>query len=135
MPYYQLFELEKVREEASPLAEIQRVKGELMKAGLVTYLKGEYPRPHSHPNEEQFVLVLEGRRYSIIGDEERVVGPGDLMHIPRNTRHGAITLDEKVVSFVVKSPAGTGVMGQDYHEAEDAEEVIKRLEEKLEELG
>jgi hypothetical protein len=40
-----------------------------------------------------------------------------------------------VVSFVVKSPAGTGVLGQDYHEAEDVEEVIKRLKSKLEKLG
>ncbi len=135
MPYYKIFDMEKVREDASPEAEIQRVKGELMKAGLVTYNKGEFARPHAHPNEEQFVLIMEGKRYSILGDEERVVGLGDLLHIPRNTRHGAITLTDKVVSFVVKSPAGTGVLGQDYHEAEDVEEVIKRLKSKLEELG
>ena len=126
MPYYKIFDMEKVREDASPEAEIQRVKGDN---------KGEFARPHAHPNEEQFVLIMEGKRYSILGDEERVVGPGDLLHIPRNTRHGAITLTDKVVSFVVKSPAGTGVLGQDYHEAEDVEEVIKRLKSKLEELG
>ena len=135
MPYYRLYDLAKVREEASPLAEIQRVKGELMKAGLVTYLRGEFARPHYHPNDEQFVFILEGKRYSILGDEERVVGPGDLLHIPRNTRHAAITLTEKVVSFAVKSPAGSGVMGEDYHEAADADEVVRRLRQKLKEYS
>ena len=135
MTYYRLGGLEKVREEASPMAEIQRVKGDLMKAGLVAYRKGEFARPHYHPHEEQFVYVLEGKRYSILGDEERIVGPGDLIHIPRNTRHAAISLTEKVVSFAVKSPAGSGVMGEDYHEAKDADEVEKRLLQKVKEYG
>ena len=71
MPYYRLVDMEKICESMSPLAEIQRVKGELMKAGLVAYRKGEFSRPHYHPNDEQFVFVLEGKRYSILGDEER----------------------------------------------------------------
>jgi quercetin dioxygenase-like cupin family protein len=133
MPFYNLVNLQKVREEMSPLAEIQRVKGELMKAGLVTYRKGEFARPHYHPNDEQFVFVLEGTRYSILGDEERLVGPGYLLHIPRNTRHGGISLSDKAVLFAVKSPAGSGVMGEDYHEAKDADDVEKRLLQKLKE--
>lgn len=133
MPYYRLTDLEKIREEVSPLAEIQRVKGELMKAGLVAYSKGDYARPHYHPNEEQFVFILEGKRFSILGDEERIVGPGDLIHIPRNTRHAAISLSDRAVSFAVKSPAGSGVMGEDYHEAKDADEVERYLLQKLQE--
>ena len=97
MPYYNLYGMEKLRENETPLAEIQKVKGELMKTGLVSYNQGGHPRPHFHPNEEQFVFILEGKRYSILGDEEKVVGPGDLLHIPRNTRHCAITLDENVL--------------------------------------
>ena len=133
MPYYNLYGMKKLRENETPLAEIQKVKGELMKTGLVTYNQGGHPRPHFHPNEEQFVFILEGKRYSILGDEEKVVGPGDLLHIPRNTRHCAITLDEKCVAYVTKSPAGTGHLAQDYNESDDADEVEKRLQEKLEE--
>ena len=106
-----------------------------MKVGVVTYLKGEGAPPHYHPNEEQFYLVLEGRRYVIVGDEERVVEPGDLIHIPRNTRHGGRTLTEKSVFFVVKSPCGDGDLAQDYNKASDADEVIERLESKLDELS
>lgn len=135
MPYYRIVEMEKLTEEASPIAQIQRVAGDLMKAGIVTYPKGLGATPHYHPNEEQFVLILKGRRYSVLGDEERIVGPGDLIHIPRNTRHGACTLDEECVMFTVKSPAGDGVLGQDYHEAHDAAEVIERLEAKLREFS
>jgi quercetin dioxygenase-like cupin family protein len=68
---------------------------------------------------------------SILGDEERVVGPGDILHIPRDTRHGATTLSEKCVSIIIKSPAGSGVLGEDYNEAKDADDVIRRLSENL----
>ena len=36
MPYYNIHDLEKKREDVSPLAEIQSVVGELMKFGIVT---------------------------------------------------------------------------------------------------
>ena len=71
----------------------------------------------------------------IVGDEERVVEPGDLIHIPRNTRHGGRTIGEKSVFFVVKSPCGDGDLAQDYNKAPDAEVVIERLETKLDELS
>ena len=107
------------------------VVGELMKAGIVTIPKGEGSVPHVHPNEERFVRILEGRRYMILGDEEREIGPGDLIHIPRNTRHGARTIDDNSVFFTVKSPSGDGDLNQDYRKASDADEIIERLREKL----
>ncbi|MFC1492062.1 cupin domain-containing protein [Nitrospinota bacterium] len=130
MPIYKISELAEKRGELSS-SVARTVVGELMKVGIVTYQKGEGSPPHFHPNEEQFVLMLEGRRYNIVGDEERIVGPGDLIHIPRNTRHGARTLDEKAVFLAVKSPVGDGSLTQDYNKAEDADEVIERLNEKL----
>ncbi len=134
MPFYKISEMEEVRAAISP-ATAKTVPGELMKVGIVTYLKGEGATPHYHPNEEQFYLVLEGKRYVIVGDEERVVEPGDLVHIPRNTRHGGRTIGEKSVFFVVKSPCGDGDLAQDYNAASDAAEVIDRLESKLDELS
>lgn len=135
MPVYKIFEMDKLREEMSPAAEIQRVKGELMKAGLVTYMKREGSIPHYHPNDEQFVLILEGHRVSILDGEVIVSGPGDLIHIPRNTVHGGgRTLTKKSTAFAVKSPAGSGVMGEDYHEAENAKELLEKIEGKMEEL-
>ena len=103
------------------------VAGELMKAGINTYQEGEGPTPHFHPNEEQFILVLEGKMRMVLGDEERIVGPGILIHIPRNTRHGVCALEGPAVFLGVKSPVGTGDMGQDYNKAKDADEVWRRL--------
>ena len=36
---------------------------------------------HEHPNEEQFSLVLSGQLHFVLGDEDRVVGPGTLVHV------------------------------------------------------
>ena len=105
-----------------------------MKVGFVTYPKGKMSRPHYHPNEEQFLLILEGRQWMIVGDEEKLIGPGDLVHIPRGAKHGGVIIDE-VRMFTVKSPSGDGSLDQDHNDAEDADEVIERLESKLDELG
>ena len=88
MPYYNMNDMGVKSEAVSPLAEIQSIVGELMKFGLVTYYKGEGSKPHFHPNDEQFVFILEGQRMSILGDDERVVvgdvgsgdGAGRLVH-------------------------------------------------------
>ena len=42
---------------------------------------------HSHPNE-QFVYFLEGEAEFHIGDEKQSVGPGHLLHIPKDIPHG-----------------------------------------------
>lgn len=137
MPFYRISDMEakRVSESSVSPATAKTVPGELMKVGVVTYLKGEGATPHYHPNEEQFVLVLEGRRYVIVGDEERIVEPGDLIHIPRNTRHGGRTLTDKAVFFAAKSPCGDGDLAQDYNEAPDAAEVTERLTQKADEMS
>ena len=73
------------------------------------------------------MLVLEGKMRMIVGDEERIVEPGTLVHIPRNTRHGVCAIGGPAVFFAAKSPVGTGDMAQDYNKAKDADEVWKRL--------
>ena len=65
----------------------------------------------------------------------RSASSSDIVHIPRNTRHGGRTIGEKSVFFVVKSPCGDGDLAQDYNAAPDAAEVIDRLESKLDELS
>ena len=136
MPFYKVSEMAESRVAAQPMGRFKGLAGELMKVGFVTYPKGKMSRPHYHPNEEQFLLILEGRRFMIVGDEEQAHRPpGDLVHIPRNTRHGGRTLTDKAVFFAAKSPCGNGDLAQDYNKAPDAEEVIERLESKLDELN
>ena len=47
---------------------------------------GGYVDPHSHPTHE-FYYVLRGRGIMTIGDEDRLIGQGDLVHIPPDAVH------------------------------------------------
>ena len=47
---------------------------------------GGYVDPHSHPTHE-FYYVLNGRGVMTIGDEQREIGQGDLVHIPPDMVH------------------------------------------------
>ncbi|MDP6277337.1 MAG: CopD family protein, partial [Nitrospinota bacterium] len=87
----------------------------------------ELDPPIKEAFEEQYMLMLEGELNMILGDEERIIGKGDMVHIPRNTRHGVVAVVGPAVFFAVKSPCGDGNLDQDYNRAEDADEVIGRL--------
>lgn len=125
MPFYRTSEMPEIRRGTGP-SVAKAVAGELVKAGIMTYQDGEGPMPHVHPNEEQFLYMLEGRMQMILGGEERVVEPGDLVHIPRNTEHGSRALGP-VKFFTVKSPAGNGELAQDSKPASTGSEIARRL--------
>jgi len=132
MPFFSFSDKDKFVAETDPLREFQTLAGEMMKGGVVTYQKGHHgSTPHDHPNEEELAIILEGRLYFMLGDEERIIGPGDITLIPRNTPQGSISLDEKVVKFVVKSPIGDGNVSRDVRVLEDAEEILRRMRERL----
>ena len=103
------------------------VPGELIKAGIVSLNQGDEPEPHFHPNEEQFVLILQGRLEMLLGDETAEIGPGDMVHIPRNTMHGIKVLEGPMVWFNCKSPVGDGDLKQDYNEAPNSAEMKQIL--------
>jgi quercetin dioxygenase-like cupin family protein len=127
MPFYKIADMSGKHEGINPLIESKTAVGEFMKVGIVTKPEGEGPPLHEHPNEEQFTLILEGEMHFILGEEDRVVGPGTLVHIPRNTRHRSRPVNGPCTFFAVKSPAGDGRLDQDYH-MRPAEEV-KAVEE------
>ncbi len=127
MPFYKIEKTgAKQQTKAGPL-DAQAFPGELMKAGVVTYQIGEGPSPHYHPNEEQFVLMLEGTLRMILGDEVKDIKKGDIVHIPRNVRHGVRCVEGPAVFFTVKSPNGDGDLAQDYNKANDAAEAWAKL--------
>ena len=119
----------KISEMSNKIAEsgsIQKsVPGELMKAGVVTKPEGVGPPLHEQPNEEQFTLVLEGKLHYILGDEERILESGDLIHIPRGVAHRSRALDGPATFFTVKSPAGSGDLNEDHQRATRDEEAEK----------
>ena len=58
---------------------------------------------HSHPHE-QMTLVVQGKVKFTLGDEERIVGTGDVLHFPPGFWHGATMLDEEVILIDIFSP-------------------------------
>jgi len=58
---------------------------------------------HSH-RHEQMSLIIQGKVKFILGDEERIVSPGDVLHFPSNFWHGATMLEEEVVLIDIFSP-------------------------------
>ena len=51
--------------------------------------------PHQH-EAEQFSIVLKGRMRFVIGSEDRVLGSGEVAHIPSNIAHSIESLEEYV---------------------------------------
>jgi quercetin dioxygenase-like cupin family protein len=121
MPFYNLNNMQKSVGEANAKIEVSSAVGEFMKVAIMTEPEGEGPPLHEHPNEEQFSLILEGQMHFILGDEDRVVGPGTLVHIPRNTPHRSRPVNGPATFFTVKSPAGDGRLDQDYKKSAQAE--------------
>jgi mannose-6-phosphate isomerase-like protein (cupin superfamily) len=122
MPFYTLDELKKGSQKGNPDVKVRSAVGEFMKCAVVTKPEGKGPALHEHANEEQWTLVLEGHLHFILGDEERIVGPGELVHIPRFTPHRSRPVNGPATFFTVKSPAGSGAMDQDYSKSSNAEE-------------
>jgi quercetin dioxygenase-like cupin family protein len=123
MPFYEIDEIEKSPSDVNAKIESGAVVGEYMKFGVVTKPDAEGPPLHEHPNEEQFTLVLSGQMHFILGEEDRVVGPGTLVHIPRNTRHRSRPVNGPATFITIKSPAGNGALDQDYKMRPEAAEI------------
>jgi quercetin dioxygenase-like cupin family protein len=123
MPFYEIDEIEKSPSDVNAKIESGAVVGEYMKFGVVTKPDAEGPPLHEHPNEEQFTLVLSGQMHFILGEEDRVVGPGTLVHIPRNTRHRSRPVNGPATFITIKSPAGDGRLEQDYKMRAEAKEI------------
>jgi len=125
MPFYNIENVTQRKGQGSNVNHV--VIGELMKGGWVITQEKKDPSPHFHPNEEQYMLILEGKIKMVLGDEMKILESGDLVHIPRNTPHCAMTLSDSAKFFAVKSPSGNGKLDQDFVLAENHEEMLSRM--------
>ena len=127
MPVYKAQDMQATPDVANPNVMMMQFGGELIKVGIVTYKTGETPPPHSHPNDEQWIYMLEGRVALLLDEEVFTIGPGDLVHIPRNTVHGIRILENTCRFFTCKSPAGSGNLSEDYTDVPNVAELHQRL--------
>ncbi len=81
---------------------------------------GKAHRFHRHPELEEALYVLEGRLEQWVGREHKILGPGELAHVPRDEVHGSYNVFERPVVFlailapaVFSGPALVDVSGEE----------------------
>jgi len=66
---------------------------------------GQEQKPHTHAKEDKVYYVLEGRGSFTVGDEERILGAGEIALAPAGQSHGvANRSQERLVTLVVVTP-------------------------------
>jgi len=97
------------REEV-PITELVKgsnshlVRGSNLMLSFLTMKAGSVFELHSHP-EEQIMVVLEGYCDEVIEDKMYRVGPGDVLHLPANVRHGAFLREVDCKALDIFAPA------------------------------
>jgi mannose-6-phosphate isomerase-like protein (cupin superfamily) len=65
--------------------------------------------PHRHDRHDLMVVMLRGHGFMRIGEEERAVGEGSILYVPRATVHAFRNTSEKpAVAYAVYTPAFDG---------------------------
>ncbi len=91
------------RERSGLVSHILLQRGDLPEVSLtatwVEVAPGSRQRPHDHASEQVYVITA-GRGRMLVGEEEREVGAGDLVHIPSGAVHGIENASEAVLIYV-----------------------------------
>ena len=87
----------------TPGIDIKALTGDKMSMVVFYIAPGAEVPEHSHPHE-QIGTILKGSLELIIGDEKKVVKPGDIWHVPANVVHRARCLDEAAEVLECFSP-------------------------------
>jgi quercetin dioxygenase-like cupin family protein len=86
-----------------PGLNFQPVLGESVMVNFVRFERNTVAPLHWH-DEEQISFVIEGEFEFQVGDETRVLRPGDAVVIPPNVPHGARTHDQTCLEVDVFHP-------------------------------
>jgi quercetin dioxygenase-like cupin family protein len=82
------------------------VAAEMLQLVRVTMPPGKAHQFHRHPAMEEVLYILEGRAEQWVGREHRVIGPGEIAHIPRDQVHGTYNIFSEQLKFLaILSPA------------------------------
>ena len=71
---------------------------------MVVKAKGEFVW-HSHPDMDDFFLVLKGKLNIELRDQTITLGPGELYIVPKGVEHRPVALEE--VHLLLIEPTGT----------------------------
>ena len=61
---------------------------------------------HTHPTREEIIYILSGRAEQWIGRDHRVLGPGEMVLVPKGEVHGTYNpFRERLVFLAILAPA------------------------------
>jgi len=61
---------------------------------------------HSHPTREEMIYIISGKAEQWVGQQKKILGPGDMAFIPMGEIHGTWNVgDEMLVFLAILSPA------------------------------
>lgn len=81
----------------------QMIYGASLMICRLTFAPGTVTAAHHHIHE-QMTMIETGRVRFVLGDTEKIFGPGDVLLFPSGFWHGATMLDEEVVLVDIFSP-------------------------------
>jgi quercetin dioxygenase-like cupin family protein len=88
------------------LARAGLTESKLLQLVRVTMPAGRAHRFHRHPAMEELLYVVSGRVEQWVGRESRMLGPGEVAHVPTNEVHGSYNVFATPVVFLaILSPA------------------------------
>jgi len=79
------------------------VSGDKMTMVMLNLAKGAMVGQHQHPHE-QLIYVLSGKIEFESNDGKRILGRGDVVHLPSNVPHGGIALEDAVTLEMFSPP-------------------------------
>ena len=100
------------KEQMSPVFSRQVIHSDSMTVARVYLKKGCAVPEHSHHNE-QISMMQEGALKFVIGGEEKVLRPGDVLRIPAHVPHRAEALEDSVATDLFSPPREDWIRGDD----------------------
>lgn len=95
-----------VRHEDWPYCHVEHMSNaELVGAKELFLVRATFPPGalhsfHRHPGREEIIYLLEGQAEQWVGREKRVLGPGDMAHIPMNEPHATFNSGSTPLKFL-----------------------------------
>jgi len=92
-----------------------------------TFPPGTFVPPHIHPDQDEFIYMLDGRFDLVLGGEEVSATNGDLIRLPRKIPHGIFNKTESDVTcfFWVTPTRQLYSLFQNIHNVGDPAEVVR----------
>jgi len=74
---------------------------------ITEYLPGKGHLMHSHPEDDEVMIIVSGKGYTLSGGVRRDLAPGTVVHIPAGCAHENVPLgDAPLRAVIVKAKLG-----------------------------